>query len=313
MSEASAFQARHCPACSTADHRVLLRVSARQIVESNWSYRTQEADRLPADPTSHYPIQQCSTCGFIYAGLLPDDAFLARVYDSVIDAHAAEHHNLGHAAMAGKMAHLATFLRLLGTSDRVRVLDFGCGFGPSLALLAAIPTVDVLGFETSASRLARLAQHGLPATSSEHEMLARGPYDGILIDNVLEHLPDPKNTLHLLRRACRPQGIVFVSVPEVGRDAITAVRNDGPLRMDINPWEHLNYFDVRHLDAMLAAAAFAPVPQASLPREVDTGVRPDDRPFARLRNAAASVVRLLRYIGSGEALASPAARFYRAT
>ena len=28
--------------------------------------------------------------------------------------------------------------------------------------------------------------------------------------------------------------------------------------MDINPWEHLNYFDLRHLDELLAEFRFEP-------------------------------------------------------
>jgi SAM-dependent methyltransferase len=289
----------------------LLRVTAGQIVESNWTYRAEKVDGLAVDPAG-YPIQECSSCGFLYAGLLPDQAFLAQVYDSVIDDAAAENDNLGHLGSAAKMTHLATFLRLLPGEGCVRVLDFGCGFGPSMALLAAIPSVEALGFEASAARLARLAQRGLPATSSDVEMLSRAPYDGILVDNVLEHLPEPKVTLHLLRRLCRPGSIVFVSVPDVRRETLRAGAADGPLRMDVNPWEHLNYFDIHHLDAMLADAGFAPIRQGELPRDVDIGMRPARSMSARARNGAASLVRLLRYVGGGEAMASVTARFYRA-
>src|SRR5438105_4874140 len=58
---------------------------------------------------------------------------------------------------------------------------------------------------------------------------------------------------------------------------------------EVNPWEHLNYFDSRSLRRMLAACGFEVVPGPY----VDVGLRPERAFLARIANSSRSAVRAL--------------------
>jgi SAM-dependent methyltransferase len=311
---ATCFSLRSCPHCHSAEKRTLLSLGAADLFRSNWSYRPEARQQLPVDDEQGFPIQECLSCGFVYAGLLPDAGFLQAVYDRVIDDEAARRQNLSPGNVAGKMAYLSSLLRLLPEKRGSRVLDFGCGFGPVLQLLNTIEGVDARGYETSELRLRDLRARGLRATDRLGDVEAEGPFDAVILDNVLEHVAGPRDTLQFIQRVCAPAAVVFVSVPDIPRtsmlDQQRAVAAQLPVPMDINPWEHLNYFDVRHLDDLFSEFGFTPRVQACLPSAVDIGLRPLASRRARVKNSLASLSRLVSYAGSGDVLPSVTARFY---
>jgi SAM-dependent methyltransferase len=308
---------RACPLCASPAKTSLLTLDADAIFRSNWSYRPEGKALLALGADDRFPIVECGACGFIYAAQLPDADFLLRVYDHVIDGELARRNNLSPGEVASKMDSIAALLRLAGTrAEPLRVLDYGCGFGATLALLAAVgPAVKAIGYETSASRLADLRARGLAAGGDLGETLARGPFDIAILDNVLEHVPSPRETAASIAQACAPDALLFVSVPETDRRRVLAQQRvadaGGAVDMDINPWEHLNYFDVKHLDALLTAFAFEPLPAARLPQPVDIGMRPSQSAMARAMNGLASLPRLASYVLHCDALARTTRRFYR--
>lgn len=311
----SCFTTRACPHCGSSDHGTLLRLDREALVRSNWSYRAEAAQGLPIEPGQTFPIEECRSCGFVFAGLLPDAAFLHAVYDRVIDAEAALLDNLSPASLAWKMGHLRTVLALLADDPCPTVLDYGCGFGPALQVLNAVPSVRAWGYETSEIRLENLRRRGLAATGQLDEIHSQGPFGAVLLDNVLEHVPNPRDTLSFVRSVAKPGALLFVSVPAIDRDRIVAHRRAAETKravpMDINPWEHLNYFDLAHLDELLAEFDFLPCKRAALPEPVDIGLRPLTSGAGRFKNGLASALRLLSYVARGDVVPSVTSRFYR--
>ncbi len=310
------FRARQCPFCSSDRNRVVLALRADQIFAANWSYRPQRLPSLQLKGDETFPISRCVRCGFVFATRLPDDAFLSVVYDEVIDGEAARVHNFTADSMAARMRYLARMLPLLKPMKNPQaVLDFGCGFGPSLTLLAANSCVSAFGFDTSELRVNELRRRGLRASVDMGEVGQLAPYSGVILDNVLEHMPDPRATLGLIRSLCVDGAIVFVSVPDASesrlkRQALAHGRGV-PCSMEINPWEHLNYFDQWHLDRMMHDAGFDRLPASKLPGEVEIGLRPESLALARWKNVAASLLRLARYAVAGDSPISGNGCFYR--
>jgi SAM-dependent methyltransferase len=296
----------------------LLQLDSAAIFQSNWSYRPHAAAGLGIENDQLFPIEECAACGFIYAGLLPGERFLQAIYDSVIDSDLARTNNFAPANLAWKMRYLSQLLELIpAQTEPVAVLDYGCGFGPGLQLLRSIPKIRAVGYETSDLRLQELEVRQLPATGDLGEVAVRGPYAAIILDNVLEHLPDPRASLARIRRACTGNAILFVSVPAISKRSIRRYQERSrvhePLPMAINPWEHLNYFDLAHLDRLLHEFGFTPYRQANLPNWVNIGLRPSGSLTDRLMNSLASLSRLGQYVFSGDALRSVTGRFYRLT
>jgi SAM-dependent methyltransferase len=311
----SGFAARRCPICDSSHGRTLLELEANAIFAANWSYRPETRETLSLTADQRFPIDECGECGFIYAALLPGDDFLEAIYEKVIDSQKARASNYLPANLAAKMDYLRTLFRLCAPGDEsIRILDFGCGFGPALKLANAAPSIDAIGYETSQARLAELREEGLLASGDIEEIRSRAPFSAVILDNVLEHIAQPRDTLRLIKTMAAPGTVLFVSVPNLDRHNIAGqthlVRENRPVSMDINPWEHLNYFDLAHLDRLLAEFSFVPYTQRELPAEVGIGLRPIQSGIGRIKNGLASIGRLASYAMTGDTRGSVTARFY---
>ena len=309
------FQPRPCPRCGSTASQPLLDVTGCTIFRSNWSYRPEALAELGAEADAAYPISECASCRFVFVPLLPSPATLEFVYDRAIDADQARERNLAPENVAAKMKFLSTLLALAPPMpDRLRLIDYGCGFGPTLEVLAGLTCVDAIGFETSKVRLNDLAQRGLRAVDDRAALLEAAPFALAVLDNVLEHLADPLETVRFVRSVCREGAILFVSVPERSASQLRELGRAGleKLPMDINPWEHLNYFDLPQLDRLMGEAAFRPLGMRDLPAPVDIGLRPLSAAVPRAKNAVASALRMLGYVMTGDAVPSATWRFYRA-
>ncbi len=100
-----------------------------------------------------------------------------------------------------------------------RVLEIGCATGSLLAYLRDLGC-DVLGIEVDpdAGRIAR--EKGLEIIEADIENGAwmdrvPGPYDAIILADVLEHLREPEKTLKRTAEILSDKGRVYLSVPNV--------------------------------------------------------------------------------------------------
>lgn len=307
------FKKRVCPLCGNAVHTPVLKLEPHEIISANWSYQREKKDSLPDTIPASFDIVRCDSCAFIYAEYLPPHEFLSFVYDELIDIEAARQESYSRHNLAGRMEYLAKLLRLV--PDNARILDFGCGFGPTLALLNAVQRIEAVGLEVSKARARELERWHRQIVRDAAGLKAHGPFDAVVLDNVLEHVPDPRQTINLISSVCSEGAIFYVSVPDIGQKYLRAQiglnKHSKLLGMDINPWEHLNYFDLAHLDSLMESAGFVALDADELPGEVSIGLRAESGMVERVKNAMASMYRCAKYALTGKALSSVNRRFYR--
>lgn len=103
-----------------------------------------------------------------------------------------------------------------------RVLDIGCGYGHTSAELArlarAVVAVEPNGpLADHAAELARTSTPSFTFRAAGVESLGTGDDDGafdvVVLDNVLEHLPDQHLALERVSRCLRPGGVAYILVP----------------------------------------------------------------------------------------------------
>lgn len=101
---------------------------------------------------------------------------------------------------------------------RARVLDIGCGTGSlTLAATRGLNAV-VLGVEPDVQRAAVARSRGLEVICGNVErrlLKERGPFDVVILADVLEHLAEPAELLGELTEALAPGGKIIASVPNV--------------------------------------------------------------------------------------------------
>lgn len=127
------------------------------------------------------------------------------------------------AAKAADFARLildATGPYLPSAPSELAVLDVGCGYGHTAVELSR-HCRHVVGIDSSASLIAeasRLAkQHRIGNVEfrrqSIYDCSDRNRFDLVILDNVLEHLPDQARAFQVIDDGLRPGGVLFILVP----------------------------------------------------------------------------------------------------
>lgn len=110
-------------------------------------------------------------------------------------------------------------IKLKGLEAGSRVIDYGCGDGALLGMLARrFPEYVLSGLEPSKTGL-RLATEQLQKHQMRVELydscqkLAESSYKAVICSEVIEHVEDPVKLLRQLHRIAEPNGIVILTTP----------------------------------------------------------------------------------------------------
>ena len=129
------------------------------------------------------------------------------------------------------------------------LLDFGCGTGYLLKYLSSKKyNVEGIEFDKRAIRIAKNV-HGLAVYSKWKNK----KYDIILINHVLEHLPNPKNELEIIKSHLKEDGIIVVRIPNI---------NSRQFKIFGGKWFHLDA--PRHLNHFYKGSFYAIAKSAGL-------------------------------------------------
>ena len=292
------MQSRPCPGCESDQSRVVATLTARQIIVGNGTYSPDSLDILQVQGDDRFAFAECAGCGFLFAAEEPSASFLTALYARAIDGERARNESQRPQWVAHQFQLAAPLLARFSTP--VTILDYGCGYGTLLRALSG-PAVRSIGFEPSETVVRNLVAQGLDASSDLESVRRRGPYDGIILSDVLEHVPRPRQVLEDCHGMLRDDGWIAVSVPDFSprrRNAVLSeVRRGASAPNDFNPWEHLNYFSPRALSAMLNNAGFAVDPFSS----ADFGLR-NEAGIRRWGNAIKAAIRLLQFAARPKAM-----------
>ncbi len=229
-----------------------------------------------------HDIIQCTMCGFRHVVPLPEPRAFEHTYRDVYARASAPDASFAverRSQLVGNRPAdlLESFERLLGPSRR-RLLDIGSGPGFFLRTAKARGW-RVLGIEPS--RTASTHARGLGVEVAEGFFNAEtapglGRYDVIQLNNVLEHVPYPTETLLLAREMLEPGGVLCVNVPNDFSPLQVAARvASGLPEWWVAPNRHLNYFDFDSAERSIGAVGFrAGRANDELP---DGNVSPDGR------------------------------------
>ena len=153
---------------------------------------------------------RCDTCRSVFVDPIPDEAVFAQMYDK------AAYHDVHYGDGANSLAYAQSVDLLANHAPaRCRVLDYGCGAGGFLKACQA-RGFDVIGVEFDPAAARAVAEAlGCPAmTVGEFDATdPRNQVDVIHFGDVLEHLPDPFDTMRTALQCLRPGGWLYVEGP----------------------------------------------------------------------------------------------------
>lgn len=183
------------------------------------------------DPTT-FDLVRCLNCALVYINPQPAEEELAKFYPTDYSPYKAEHQvfNYGY-----PMRFLRKLKRMLGSNKPAtrnstprpidpepskRVLDFGCGSGRFLKLLEEEhPNWALYGFDISTNQRIEQLTGRIKIYRGQMQdfiiNLTPQSFDIIYLNNSLEHLNDPSQTLRLLIPLLKYGGELIVEVPNI--------------------------------------------------------------------------------------------------
>lgn len=272
MQEKKIKHSRECPLCNSSNTGIAAQMSAQQIINSSSYYDESWYERLAVEPESTFGISKCNHCDFVFSSQVPNDEFLNQIYgdsDSLESSIAIFARPQRAAFVYRSLAMLLDAISLNlqqdergVVADKIKILDVGCAFGTgSLGLAASHYPYEVSGVEWSQTTRDYLAEQGMRTYKTLDEIESSQRYDGIILNDVLEHVAAPATFISKLANHCHPNTAIWVSVPDFIEwrlnDVLVQV-NKGSMNVpiDMNPWEHLSYFTPRSLTTMMADCGF---------------------------------------------------------
>jgi len=198
----------------------------------------------------------CKQCGLVTVHSRLDHAAKCEEAGSMRNLHRASHCNeelhIAHDRMLPRAQRCMNLLKS-HLAPEMDVLEVGCGDGALLASLRDFG-VNANGLEPDpeGARFVR-NQFDLPVLCSTLEQADFGgqQFDSVVAAHVLEHVDNPVEFLIAAHRLLRPEGIVFLEVPNILRPKV------GPRRLF--SLAHKYHFSPRSLCRTLHTAGFTPI------------------------------------------------------
>ncbi|MFT5447956.1 MAG: SAM-dependent methyltransferase [Gammaproteobacteria bacterium] len=262
---------RACPLCGNENARTIATMRAEQIVNSSPYYSDSSYDRLLVEAHDRFGVSQCQRCDFAFASNVPSDDFLSRLYGGHGNSNSDLEASVGVFARPDRAAYafraLSRLLQVIAqtttvdsmgaTNGPIRILDVGCAYAVgSLGLIQHHYPYEVVGVEVSEATRNYLANQGMTSYAQLCDVPPDTVFDGILLNDVLEHVATPLDFVRQLKRLSDEQTAIWVNVPNFidwRLAKIVEQVNSGSMDVptDFNPWEHLSYFSPQSLDAVM--------------------------------------------------------------
>jgi len=183
-------------------------------------------------------IVACGGCGFVYTNPCYTPEGFARLFEKA---------GKSYGQSEGRSHEQANWLQQ-HIPNGESVLDIGCGSG---AFLKALPSdVQRYGIDIDAACIDHAQQENTDIcfrSADFTDVLSIPEVDIITLFHVLEHLPNPQNTLTALRTQCHDNTWLIVEVPVIDR---ATVEQDKDI-VGFYTIQHLSHFSKASLHAML--------------------------------------------------------------
>jgi SAM-dependent methyltransferase len=225
-----------CRVCGAAARTVLRLLEAPVFVQ-----RLLRPDGLAEDRSCRLMVCACPACGLVQLGEYPEVVYST---DYLCSVNFSAHSRAYQSALAQRWAHDHGLARQ-------QVLEIGSGDGFFADLLTAHGCeMTLLDPAPRACQAARQRGHRRVLEGNlTTAVLPGAPFDAVVARHVLEHVPQPVVFLEQVRAQLKPEGKVFLEVPNL--DGII----DNKRFQDFYA-EHLSYFDPGSLTSVLARAGY---------------------------------------------------------
>lgn len=233
---------RPCPVCNVCNSSELFRQSFSSLSSGSL--------------LDGYSLTICNVCGAGYAQDIPDRVVFDRYYAEMSKYEYIDRSGIQTDSEMQRFREEVDLVEpYLTNTDRI--LDIGCSTGGLLAEFKRRGFLNLIGIDPSPA-CAKFTEelYGITAKSATISTLDRlnEQVDIVFLTGVLEHLRDLDSSLDLVKSCLKPNGLIFLVVPD-------ATRYDCHFSAPFQFFsiEHINYFSPVSLSNLMARHGFSAV------------------------------------------------------
>jgi len=244
------FQEINCPLCGSADYTVVQPAHYPASVDER---RLKQIFRAASDHALWDQVVRCRVCNLVYINPRPRAELILEGYAQAEDPVFAAQND---ARIRGFRKTLESVVQRLGISPQGRrVLDVGCAGG------AFLVAARQMGFAVTGIEPARwMAAYGrehyqldIREGILEPSSFEAHSFDVITLWDVIEHLPQPLETLQIVRSLLKPGGVLLVNYPDIGTLPARVLGRRWPFWLSV----HLIYYTRKTMTEQLRRAGFS--------------------------------------------------------
>lgn len=208
--------------------------------------------------TAEYELTKCDNCSFIWDNNPPSN-----YKDQYVEKYFRNDDPKGGYAnyFEGMAVNRKTFKeRISRLEDRLgrkgKLMDIGCALGDCLLVAQELGWKDVEGIELSdyAYKFAKRERKlKVNKGTTESVKLPSNRYDAVLMQDVIEHIPDTVSELKRIHKIMKKGGIALFITPDIGGFWHWLLKNNW---YHYKPGEHISYFNPRSMGTALEKAGF---------------------------------------------------------
>lgn len=270
MNENYFVRRERCPACMSTHSQELysFRFTEPPIRTYLETFYTRaggiEFDYLEG---TKFVLDECIECGLVYQQLIPNEFLTKKLYEEWIDPEAVfnrrkKKRGIDYYARLSKEIEIA--IKYLGVPlSELRLFDFGMGWG-DWCRMAIAHGCSAYGTELSQARIDYAKSLGISVI--DWEEIPKYQFDLINLEQVLEHISNPLETLHYLSKSLKQGGIIKIGVPngwDIKRRLVimdwAAPKRSANSLNPVAPLEHINCFSQGSLVKIAQLAGLVPV------------------------------------------------------
>jgi 2-polyprenyl-3-methyl-5-hydroxy-6-metoxy-1,4-benzoquinol methylase len=175
-----------------------------------------------------WSVSECEDCGHQFINPQPSWDELKFYYNNTYNPYDPMHGSQSDDDREIELARKNGTFRHISLPTGKRLLDVGCGAGWFLRISKKLGAIEQ-GVEPSEYGAKQAQQQGLCVFHGTLEAyLAQAPkdtqFDIITANHVLEHVPDPVETLRAMKQLLAPGGLIWIGVPNANYPICRALR-----------------------------------------------------------------------------------------
>jgi len=207
----------------------------------------------------YYELLRCDNCKFIWQKNIPEKNFSINLYEKIIDKK--ESLKKSEKKFKDQKNNFYKEIKKIICNfkeKKINILDFGAGWGHWL-ISGSNLSYNAYAFELSPSRIKFLLSNQIKILDLENIKSYEKFFHYIRLDQVLEHLDEPNQSLAIIKKLGKDNCIFYISVPD-GTEFIKKKDNNFQIEKGpVQPLEHLNCFTKKSLKKILEINGFRPL------------------------------------------------------